>query len=166
MANGYVPRFMQPPPGIPRPPQRLPFPPVLQRTPNTEPNALFEQPKPVFCAFPDDGPNIFQQAFSYMYAAAARRLRDVSSSPRRFVNDMGNTDIDVLTAALLDNSWSIIIGLVCVVVLSVLAWFFSPKGENQTYVHLLPPVACCLPFFRSASKSGFCSYARPRPASC
>jgi len=30
------------------------------------------------------------------------------------------------------NGWSIIIGLVIVVVLCVLAWFFSPKGDNQT----------------------------------
>jgi V-type H+-transporting ATPase subunit e len=68
------------------------------------------------------------------------------------VNDLGNADINVLTAALLENSWSIIIGLVCVVVLCVLAWFFSPKGENQTYVHpsgsLLAVTAFPLPAVR------------------
>ncbi|KAH8586446.1 ATPase, V0 complex, subunit E1/e2 [Bisporella sp. PMI_857] len=30
------------------------------------------------------------------------------------------------------NGWSIIIGLVVVVVASVAAWFLSPKGETQT----------------------------------
>jgi len=37
-------------------------------------------------------------------------------------------------------SWSIIIGLVVVVIASIIAWFVSPKGETQTYVmtpHLL-----------------------------
>ncbi|OJJ76415.1 hypothetical protein ASPBRDRAFT_408437 [Aspergillus brasiliensis CBS 101740] len=32
------------------------------------------------------------------------------------------------------NGWSLIIGLIFVVVASVLAWIFSPKGENQTCV--------------------------------
>jgi len=32
------------------------------------------------------------------------------------------------------NSYSIIIGLVIVVIASVLAYFFSPKGETQTFV--------------------------------
>jgi hypothetical protein len=31
------------------------------------------------------------------------------------------------------SSWSIIIGLVVVVLTSLAAWFFAPKGENQTY---------------------------------
>ncbi|KAF7504050.1 hypothetical protein GJ744_002879 [Endocarpon pusillum] len=30
------------------------------------------------------------------------------------------------------NGWSIIIGLVFVVLASLVAWFFSPKGENNT----------------------------------
>jgi hypothetical protein len=29
--------------------------------------------------------------------------------------------------------WSILVGLVIIVGLSVGAWFLSPKGENQTY---------------------------------
>jgi len=33
-----------------------------------------------------------------------------------------------------DSSWSIFVGLAVVVLASVGAWFFSPKGENQTYV--------------------------------
>jgi hypothetical protein len=136
MANGYVPRFMQPPPGMPHSLRRPPFPPVPQRPPNTDPSALFAQPRPAFCAFPDDGPNIFQQAFSGVYVAVTRWLRGVWSIPRRCVNDLGNHDAHVLTVAWLENSWSIIIGLVCVVALCVLAWFFSPKGENQTYVRL------------------------------
>ena len=128
---------MQPPPGMPHPLGRPPFPPGPQRAPSTDPSALFAPPRPAFCAFPDDGPNIFQQAFSCVDAAVARWLRRVWwSIPRRYVNGLGNHDADVLTVALLENSWSIIIGLVCVVALCVLAWFFSPKGENQTYVHL------------------------------
>ncbi|MCJ1284506.1 hypothetical protein MMC26_003839 [Xylographa opegraphella] len=39
------------------------------------------------------------------------------------------------------NGWSIIIGLTVVVVASLLAWFFAPKGENQTYVQgSSPPI--------------------------
>ncbi|KAI4195452.1 MAG: hypothetical protein LQ348_002452 [Seirophora lacunosa] len=34
------------------------------------------------------------------------------------------------------NGASIIIGLVFILVLSILAYFFSPKGENQTYALL------------------------------
>ncbi|KAF1344216.1 ATP synthase subunit H-domain-containing protein [Delphinella strobiligena] len=30
------------------------------------------------------------------------------------------------------NGWSIIIGLVFIAVFSVVAWFASPKGDNQT----------------------------------
>jgi hypothetical protein len=157
MANGYVPRFMQPPPGMPQRFQRLPFPPVVQRPQKTNPNALFEQPKPAFCAFPDNGPNVFQQAFSSASAAVARRLRDVSSLPHRFVNGLGNMDTSLLTEALLENSWSIIIGLLCVVVLCVLAWFFSPKGDNQTYVHPLAPVGCqCRPLEALCDRMGVC----------
>lgn len=32
--------------------------------------------------------------------------------------------------------WSLIIGLIVIAVASVVAWVFSPKGENQTYVFL------------------------------
>jgi len=35
----------------------------------------------------------------------------------------------------LSNSASIIIGLVFIIVASLLAYFFSPKGENQTYAN-------------------------------
>lgn len=38
------------------------------------------------------------------------------------------------------NSASLIIGLIIVVLASVVAWVFSPKGDNQTFVSLpLPP---------------------------
>ncbi|TGO25387.1 hypothetical protein BPAE_0081g00200 [Botrytis paeoniae] len=30
------------------------------------------------------------------------------------------------------NGWSIVIGLIIVVLASAAAWFLSPKGENQT----------------------------------
>ena len=136
MANGYVPRFMQPPPGMPHPLQRFPFPmAVPQRPSNPDPNALFERPKPAFCAFPDDGPNIFQQAFSSVSGAVVRRLAWNWSVPQGLVNDVLAQDTNVLIEAMRENSWSILIGLLCVVVASAVAWFFSPKGENQTYVH-------------------------------
>jgi hypothetical protein len=135
MANGYVPRFMQPPPGMPHPLQRLPFPLAPSNRPNTAPDALFEPPKPAFCPFPDDGPNVFQQTFSSASKVVAGLLVHFGSIPGAFVHAMGNMDLDMLTLALWENSWSIIVGLVCVVALSVLAWFFSPKGENQTYVY-------------------------------
>src|SRR5437762_1943857 len=45
MANGYVPRFMQPPPGMPHPLGRPPFPLGPQRAPSTDPSALFAPPR-------------------------------------------------------------------------------------------------------------------------
>lgn len=36
------------------------------------------------------------------------------------------------------SSWSLLVGLLVVVVFSLVAWFFCPKGENQTYV---PPLS-------------------------
>ncbi|KAI2815087.1 hypothetical protein CBS63078_8057 [Aspergillus niger] len=43
------------------------------------------------------------------------------------------------------NGWSLIIGLIFVVVASVLAWIFSPKGENQTVFRstLVLSFVCC-----------------------
>lgn len=37
------------------------------------------------------------------------------------------------------NSWSILVSIIFIVAFSAVAWFASPKGENQTYVsfHLL-----------------------------
>ena len=40
----------------------------------------------------------------------------------------------VIADTAIANSASIIIGLVFVIVASLLAYFFAPKGENQTYV--------------------------------
>lgn len=37
------------------------------------------------------------------------------------------------------HSYSIFVGLIVCVLLAVGVWFFAPKGENQTYVVLLPP---------------------------
>jgi hypothetical protein len=37
-------------------------------------------------------------------------------------------------------SWSVIIGLVIVVLACLAGWFFSPKGETQTYAHLIPTI--------------------------
>ena len=134
MANGYVPRFMRPPPG-----QRLPYVRPLQNLhpqPHNDPNLIFERPKPAFCAFPDDGPNIFQQAFTSFKLAISQQLVAVLTA----LQDVGcgNLRRDVLTEALWENSWSIFIGLACVVVMSLLAWFFAPKGENQTYAPFPP----------------------------
>jgi V-type H+-transporting ATPase subunit e len=144
---------------MPHPLQRQPFPPAVQRPPNTDPNALFEQPQPAFCAFPDDGPNIFQQALSSVSAALVRWLRDVPSVLGAFVAGPGNLDTDVLTEALRENSWSIIIGLVIVVVLCVLAWFFSPKGENQTYVR--PVISLPRPLLSLRDRTVFKLQKRP-----
>ncbi len=45
-----------------------------------------------------------------------------------------NPTVQMLTPLLDTNRWSILIGLLVVVLLSVAAWVFAPKGENQTYV--------------------------------
>lgn len=37
------------------------------------------------------------------------------------------------------NGYSIFVGLVVIVALSLAAWFFSPKGENQVYVVIHNP---------------------------
>ncbi|KAB8067555.1 ATPase, V0 complex, subunit E1/e2 [Aspergillus leporis] len=45
------------------------------------------------------------------------------------------------------NGWSLIIGLVIVVIASAVAWIFSPKGDNQTLFRstlILSFVACYL----------------------
>jgi phosphoglycerol transferase MdoB-like AlkP superfamily enzyme len=44
---------------------------------------------------------------------------------------------DLLTPYLI--RWSLFVGLIIIVALSLAAWFFSPKGENQTYVVQFPP---------------------------
>ncbi|THC97707.1 hypothetical protein EYZ11_002813 [Aspergillus tanneri] len=34
------------------------------------------------------------------------------------------------------SGWSLLIGLIIIVIASISAWVFSPKGENQTdYIH-------------------------------
>ena len=38
----------------------------------------------------------------------------------------------ILMSLVLDHRWSLLIGLVVILVLSGLAWVFSPKGENNT----------------------------------
>ena len=42
------------------------------------------------------------------------------------------------TNSMKKKRWSLIIGLIVIAVASVVAWLFSPKGENQTYVIPLP----------------------------
>jgi hypothetical protein len=36
-----------------------------------------------------------------------------------------------------ENSWSLLVSIIFIVVFCAVAWFASPKGENQTYVFLL-----------------------------
>ena len=50
-------------------------------------------------------------------------------------SDGSSSWVQLLTEIWVLHSWSIIIGLVVTVVASLIAWFISPKGENQTYVH-------------------------------
>lgn len=139
---------------FPYPPSPMQYPPGH---PNADPNALFERPKPAFCAFPDNGPNIFQQGFSAAGNAVVRWFGLVLSAVQSSFLGLGNVNMDmlrrdVLTEALWENSWSIIIGLACVVVMSLLAWFFAPKGENQTYVlvQTSSPIPLPLPAMQAA----------------
>ena len=56
------------------------------------------------------------------------------SQPQIYLRNEDFTWTQLLTDVWVHNSWSIFIGLAVVVVMSVAAWFLSPKGENQTYV--------------------------------
>jgi len=38
-----------------------------------------------------------------------------------------------------ENSWSLLISVIFIIVFCAVAWFASPKGENQTYVLIYPP---------------------------
>jgi hypothetical protein len=51
----------------------------------------------------------------------------------------GGNCVRLLTRQKNTNSYSIIIGLIIVVIASVLAYFFSPKGETQTFVRIPVP---------------------------
>ncbi|QSZ32578.1 hypothetical protein DSL72_002156 [Monilinia vaccinii-corymbosi] len=51
------------------------------------------------------------------------------------------------------NGWSIVIGLIIVVLASAAAWFLSPKGETQTYVSVYPCIRGA-PIFRADSTAG------------
>ena len=46
----------------------------------------------------------------------------------------GGQKADTLTSSFWTYRYSVFIGLIIVVAMSVGAWFLSPKGENQTYV--------------------------------
>lgn len=48
-------------------------------------------------------------------------------------------DLNLAAQANNRNSWSILVSIIFIVAFSAVAWFASPKGENQTYVstHLL-----------------------------
>src|SRR5271155_5138802 len=135
--------------------RRFPLQPLQQQplhyspNPNT-PSALFapraaHQAQQAQClfpnAFPAEGPNIFQRfwirLFHFLMAPfyllwhsskhLANAAKDIASRAHVEWARYTDPDTDLLTLFLYENSWSIIIGLVVVVVLSVLAWFFSPK---------------------------------------
>lgn len=66
------------------------------------------------------------------------------------VNTLHGTDL--LTGALCDR-WSIIIGFVFVFLADLVAWVFSPKGENRTLVQTYLPVP--LPILLSSALSPY-----------
>ena len=96
--------------------------------------------------FPAQGPNIFQLFWirlfwlciwpfttSYSYSKAVyARLLDVVALLLSFGGDESDESRMILMSLVLDNRWSLLIGLVVILVLSGLAWVFSPKGENNT----------------------------------
>jgi hypothetical protein len=141
MANGYVqnmnPLFRQPFH------QRFPTPRRPAPPPSNDPSALFAQNN-AQCAFPNafpaDGPNIMQRFW-------IRLFMTLIYGPYTFLRSriemfyttilalyIGDMETQILIESLHHNSWSIIIGLVVVLVACVGAYFFSPKGETNTYV--------------------------------
>ena len=99
--------------------------------------------------FPAHGPNILQQFWIRLFWLIANpfiflyRILDQTYTQLRSSIHVSTVvdgyhivlgDRHILTAFAIENRWSLLIGLVVIVVLSVLAWFFSPKGENNTYV--------------------------------
>jgi len=89
-------------------------------------------------AFPAEGPNIIQRfwirlfmTFVYgPYTFLRGHSIEIYETLARL--DLGHLDTQLLTAALLENRWAIIIGLVVVILASAGAYFFSPQGENNT----------------------------------
>jgi len=152
MANGYVPRFMRPNPFLQR---AIPLPPSR---PSSDPAALFAQ-APLDTeqcmfpeAFPAQGPNIIQRFWIRLLGPPVRGVVEIYRGCRTtwaalvdWTADLPTlimhthdskdtrTQVQMLILALYDNSWSLIIGLVVIIGLSVAAWLLSPKGENQTY---------------------------------
>lgn len=142
MANGYV-QNMNP---LFRGPyyQRFPGPQRPPPPPSNDPSALFapqnqDNAQCMFpSAFPATGPNIIQRFWirlfmTFVYWPYTFLHRWLTEGYNVFATlDLANLDTQLLTAALLENRWSILIGLVVVIVASVGAYFFSPKGENNT----------------------------------
>lgn len=150
MANGYVPRFMRPDPlNLQR---RSPRPPQPATHALHDPAALFTTKSAPQCMFPvQDGPNPIQRfwialftppfravmavfrIFKHLYMQARIAVEEVQSNgllQSRYLSF--DIDNELLMNTFYENSWSILIGLLVVVALSVAAWFVSPKGENQT----------------------------------
>ena len=64
-------------------------------------------------------------------------LRFFQAPSRRRKFDMDRSPSSSSSTDGLAYRWSIIIGLIFIVLASLVAWFFSPKGENQTYAALI-----------------------------
>jgi hypothetical protein len=89
-------------------------------------------------AFPETGPNIVQRFWirlfmTMVYGPYSFLLRSFTGTYTALTTlDLTKLDIQLLTIALLEHRWSILIGLAVVILASVGAYFFSPKGENNT----------------------------------
>src|SRR5436853_5459 len=80
--------------------QRLPFPMAPLESSKHSSRCSLRTPQAGLCPFPDDGPNIFQQAVSSVSKAAVGSLVHFRTIPGAFVCEMRNMDRDVLTVAL------------------------------------------------------------------
>jgi hypothetical protein len=89
-------------------------------------------------AFPTEGPNIVQRFWirlfmTLIYGPYAFLRRHLTETYHTLATlDLSTLDTQLLTVAFLENRWSVLIGLLVVVLASVGAYFFSPKGENNT----------------------------------
>lgn len=125
--------------------QRFPGPQRPPQPPSNDPSTLFAQNN-AQCAFPGafpaEGPNIIQRFWIRLfmtfihapYTFFCARIEMLYTTILALY--IGDLDTQTLIASLQNNSWSIIIGLVVVIVASVGVYFFSPKGENNTYVQV------------------------------
>ena len=64
-----------------------------------------------------------------------KRNVQITSCAERTV---GRREYEVFANNARNNRWSLIIGLIFIVVFSFISWFMAPKGETQTYVLIYP----------------------------